>query len=114
MNYVIDKKTDEANIVEVGVFGTHIKWGCCYQKLCINPNIVVIPFHKCSMCNKMVHMLCATLVDPLNSEELVCFKCSVHCEEGKTGPVTDGVQKQDINVNTLSVVDTIKVPPKNN
>ena len=62
----------------------------------------------------MVHMLCATLVDPLNLEELVCFKCYVHCEEGATCPATNVGEKQDINVNTLVYVDTVKVPPKNN
>ena len=60
----------------------------------------------------MVHMLCATLVDPLNSEELVCFKCCVHCEEGTTGPATNGVEKQDINGKTLGFVDTVKLPFK--
>ena len=76
----------------------------------MNPNLVMIPYHKCYM----VLMLCATLLDPLNSEELVCLKCSVHCEEGAAGYVTDGVEKQDINDNKIGSIDTVKVPPENN
>ena len=74
----------------------------------------MITCHKCSLCKKMVHMLYVTLVDPLNLEELVCFKCSFHCEEGETGPATNGGEKQGINGNTIGSVDTVKVPPKNN
>ena len=114
MNSVIDKNTDEANIVEVSAFGTQIKYRCCAEKLCINPKLVIIPCHKCYMCKKMVHMLCAKLIYPLNSEELVCFKCSVHFEAGATVPATDGGEKQYINVNTCGYVYTVKVPPKNN
>ena len=76
----------------------------------MNPNLVMIPYHKCYM----VLMVCATLVDPLNSEELVCFKCHVYCEEVDTGPAINGDDKQDINGNTLGSIDTVKVPPKNN
>ena len=112
MNSVIDKNTDEANIVEVSVFGTQIKERFCADKRRINQNLVMILCHKFSLCKKMVHMLCATLVDPLNSEELACFKHSVHCEEGTTGPATDGGEKQDINGNTFGSVDTVKVNPK--
>ena len=72
----------------------------------------MIPCHKCSLCKKMVHMLCATLVDPLNLEELTCFKCSVNCYEVVTGPATYGGEKLDINGNTLGYVDTVKFPPK--
>ena len=114
MNYVIDKNTDEKNIVEVSVFGTWIKQRCCANKLFINTNLVMIICHKFSLCKKMVCMLCATLVDPLNSEELVCFKFFVHCEEGATGPATDGGDKHYINGNKIGSVDTVKVPPKNN
>ena len=96
------------------VFGKHTKYRCCADKIFINPNLVMINFHKCSMCKKVVHMLCATLVDPLNSEELVCFKCYVHCEEVATGPATDRGEKQGINLNTLGSVDTVKIPLKNN
>ena len=57
---VIDKKTDEANIVEVSVFGAQLKERFCAEKLCINQKLVMIPCQKCFMCKKMVHMLCNT------------------------------------------------------
>ena len=80
----------------------------------MNPNLVMIPYHKCYMYKKMVHMLCATLVDSLNSEELVCFKCYIYFEEVDTVPAINGGMKHDINDNTLGSVHSVKVTPKNN
>ena len=114
MNSVIDKNTDEANIVEVSVFVTQIKERWYAEKLCIKPKLVIIPCPKCSLCRKIVHMLCETLVDPLNSEDLVFSKYSINFEEGSTVRANNGGEKQNINGNKLGSIDTVKVPPKNN
>jgi hypothetical protein len=57
------------------VHGLHYPSGiCCAAVLCVNSQWGLDPRHKCTLCNKIVHMLCD--VEDRDDGKVVCVKCS--------------------------------------
>ena len=46
---------------------------CCSDNLCVNDTLTLNPTHRCAVCKKIVHMICAKIDNVTDRTE--CLKC---------------------------------------
>ena len=51
----------------------NVKGRCGSDNLCINDSLSLNPTHRCAICKKIVHMICAQIINVTDRTE--CLKC---------------------------------------